>query len=327
MRKLNLLRSEQRKTDWHYSTIVKAMERPERVSLEKYCGTVRDQGESGLCHSFAGAALKNIQENKEKGYRHNLSPLFLAKRVKEVDSFPGEEGSDLISVCKALSDTGTVREELYPFSAYRAGSLAFPIHDGSGYAYKIKNYARLTEVEDICQALAAGKPVLLGIVCTKEIYDVSAPEPFIPLLNIIMPIGGHAVCVVGYDDTLEHDGHRGFLRIQNSWGTEWGDGGFAWLPYDYLNYRTKDTGIRFLFMDAFCTVDLANDNLKETVVEMTIGERDVYVNGEAQAWDQAPVIDGASWRTLVPLRNVAELLGYAVLWDEKEKKITLVREG
>ena len=327
MRKLTLQRSQEKKTDWHYRTLVKAMNRPVKVSLEEFCGTVRDQGESGLCHSFAGAALKNIQERKEKGYRQNLSPLFLAKRVKEVDRFPGEEGSDLASVCKALYDTGTVREDAYPFGAYKAGSLIFPACEEDGYAYKIKNYARLTEVEDILQALAAGKPVLLGILCTREIYDVNAKNPFIPLPDVLISIGGHAICVVGYDDELEHDGHKGFLRIQNSWGTEWGDGGFAWLPYDYLNYRTKDSNMRYLFVDAFCTVDLENDELKETVVEMTIGERDVYVNGEAQAWDQAPVIDAESWRTLVPLRNVAELLGYAVLWDEKTKKITLVREG
>lgn len=34
-----------------------------------------------------------------------------------------------------------------------------------------------------------------------------------------------------------------------------------------------------------------------------------------------------SSRTLVPLRTLAELLGYAVLWDEVNKKIALVREG
>ena len=36
--------------------------------------------------------------------------------------------------------------------------------------------------------------------------------------------GGHAYCLVGYNET-------GFL-VQNSWGTEWGKGGFATLPYE-----------------------------------------------------------------------------------------------
>ncbi len=37
-------------------------------------------------------------------------------------------------------------------------------------------------------------------------------------------IGGHAFCIVGYNDV-------GFL-VQNSWGPEWGHNGFATLPYD-----------------------------------------------------------------------------------------------
>jgi hypothetical protein len=38
------------------------------------------------------------------------------------------------------------------------------------------------------------------------------------------PLGGHAFAIVGYNDV-------GFL-VQNSWGAEWGKGGFATLPYD-----------------------------------------------------------------------------------------------
>lgn len=37
--------------------------------------------------------------------------------------------------------------------------------------------------------------------------------------------GGHAVTIVGYDE-------RGFI-IKNSWGTEWGDGGYARIAFDY----------------------------------------------------------------------------------------------
>lgn len=35
--------------------------------------------------------------------------------------------------------------------------------------------------------------------------------------------GGHALCCCGWDRS------KGF-KIQNSWGSDWGDGGFGWLP-------------------------------------------------------------------------------------------------
>ena len=41
------------------------------------------------------------------------------------------------------------------------------------------------------------------------------------------PGGGHAMTVVGYDDTL----NGGSFRIVNSWGYQWGDNGYAWIRY------------------------------------------------------------------------------------------------
>jgi C1A family cysteine protease len=52
--------------------------------------------------------------------------------------------------------------------------------------------------------------------------------------------GGHAMMTVGYDDnkiiTNEVDGTqtRGAFLIRNSWGTQWGDNGYGWLPYEYV---------------------------------------------------------------------------------------------
>lgn len=40
------------------------------------------------------------------------------------------------------------------------------------------------------------------------------------------PLGGHAVSIVGYDDT-----QRAWL-IRNSWGPEWGENGFGWVSWD-----------------------------------------------------------------------------------------------
>lgn len=55
--------------------------------------------------------------------------------------------------------------------------------------------------------------------------------------------GGHAMTIVGYDDSSWVDvngnnvvdaGEMGALKIANSWGTGWGNAGFAWIAYDAL---------------------------------------------------------------------------------------------
>ena len=44
-----------------------------------------------------------------------------------------------------------------------------------------------------------------------------------------MVLGGHAVMAVGYDEASSR-----FL-IRNSWGAQWGIGGYFTMPYGYLS--------------------------------------------------------------------------------------------
>jgi C1A family cysteine protease len=63
--------------------------------------------------------------------------------------------------------------------------------------------------------------------------------------------GGHGMTVVGYNDDIWIDingngsvdsGEKGALRIVNSWGTGWYEGGFTWLAYDALKATSAVSG-------------------------------------------------------------------------------------
>lgn len=336
-RKFDLIFSPFSSQDWFYNKIVKSSNSKNLsfYSLEHLCGPIKDQKDTGFCHSFAGSSLKDIQEKLETGINYNLSPLYLAKKVKEIDNITNTEGSTLINVCKALQEEGDIKEIYYPFDdKYKTGSLKFPeLNYNKIPKYKISNYARCDTIESIKDAICNNKPVLLGITCCENIYDLdNNKDKFIPLPKGLIK-GGHALLIVGYDDNLEHTylnnkTCKGFFRIQNSWGKEWGDKGFAWLPYEYFDYKVNVIGNNYMTFinEAWTCIDLKNDQINTIYIKMQINNNEVEINEKKYYWEQPPIIDKKTSRTLVPLRNLSEILNYSVEWQEKDKIIILTKE-
>jgi hypothetical protein len=116
-------------------------------------------------------------------------------------------------------------------------STDFPRVDLSHYResrkYPIGGYVTLFSRDDkqkpalvtriVKKSLTEGKPVVIGM---------NTPDSFFEAKNIWEPAdnpgyfyGGHAMCVVGYDDD------RGAFELINSWGRKWGNGGFIWVSY------------------------------------------------------------------------------------------------
>ena len=75
----------------------------------------------------------------------------------------------------------------------------------------------------------------------------------------------------------------------------------------------------YVYLDSFGTVTAFGQ--PGTVIKMTIGDMNGYVNGVAKALDAAPII--RQDRTMLPVRFVAENLGATVAWDEETSTATL----
>ena len=84
---------------------------------------------------------------------------------------------------------------------------------------------------NVRESLARGLPVVMGF----DVYDSFMSEAVAKSGVVTVPDtaseslqGGHAVLAVGYDDAKQA------LLIRNSWGPEWGIGGYCWMPYWYV---------------------------------------------------------------------------------------------
>jgi C1A family cysteine protease len=80
--------------------------------------------------------------------------------------------------------------------------------------------------------LASGKVIVLGILVFPSLESpevrTSGQVP-LPDRTREQQLGGHAICLCGYDDAAKR------YLLRNSWGPSWGQGGYCWVPYAYLH--------------------------------------------------------------------------------------------
>jgi hypothetical protein len=78
-------------------------------------------------------------------------------------------------------------------------------------------------------------PVSVGVPWYNSMFDPD-PQHRIPTDPSSGVAGGHQVALVGIDVETK------LVRVRNSWGTAWGDGGYAWLSWTDLAVLLSDGG-------------------------------------------------------------------------------------
>ncbi len=222
---------------------------PEKVSLAKYAPTPRSQGRQGSCVGWASAyAARTILESAATGSNPNavaFSPSYLYNQIK----IPGSncQGAYMLNAMKTMQTMGAV-----PFSTFEYDEGSCAKTPGTpeirlGQQYRIENFTRLTkganryepDIDAIKQHIAQGSPIVIGMqVGGTFMQAMRGKRLWTPTQRDRSLVGfsGHAMCAVAYDDNYE----GGAFQIMNSWGTQWGDDGFAWVRYPDFEYFVKE---------------------------------------------------------------------------------------
>jgi hypothetical protein len=93
--------------------------------------------------------------------------------------------------------------------------------------------------------ISAGSPISFGTHLYKDFHHYySKPSVYVGGGALISKSNGkpdgHLMLIIGYDDS--YGDNKGAVRLQNSWGTGWGDKGYAWVAYDTLEKLVDGTG-------------------------------------------------------------------------------------
>lgn len=219
---------------------------PKAVGLRKWCSPVEDQGRLGSCTAHAGVGMVEYFERKAYGKHIDASRLFLYKVTRKLQRSEGDSGASIRAIMGALRVFGVPPEEYWPYDIRGFDKEPTPFCYAFAQNYQSVKYYRLDPpgtnrdelVHIVRKHLATQLPAMFGFTVYDSIDDGYKGQIPFPSRRE-RASGGHAVVAVGYDDELSierQDGTKdiGAFLIRNSWGKDWGDGGYGWLPYEYI---------------------------------------------------------------------------------------------
>lgn len=215
--------------DWTYQVSRQAVR--EVVDLREWDSRVENQMTLGSCvgQAIAGAYEMMLNRNYPNQYTE-LSSLFVYYNGRLIDHVSDlDAGTTIRSGIKSLLSYGICSEKLWPYDIEKFNVQPSSEAYADGRHRTIENYRRLHGIPEIISALNNNRPVVIGMSVYTQFFDLDKNNAVVevPENKYLDYYGEHAVYLVGYDQTKRQ------LLAKNSFGTEWGDNGYFWMPYDY----------------------------------------------------------------------------------------------
>lgn len=202
---------------------------PRSVDLRSKCPPVFDQGQLGSC---TANALSGAMGFLHPGLIGSRLFVYYNERAME-GTIDQDAGAQIRDGVKTLNKIGVCPEAEWPYKVtkFKAKPPAPCFADAAQHT--ISAYQRVTGLSAMQHCLAQGFPFVFGFT----VYEAFEGEEVAKtgVLNLPNPgeqnLGGHAVMAVGYDTATER------LIVRNSWGKDWGQGGYFTMPFEYAANR------------------------------------------------------------------------------------------
>jgi Papain family cysteine protease len=212
---------------------------PASVDLRAPWWGIGDQEATGSCVGWSstdGVARYHFVTASRLDKAERLSPRFTWMASKETDTLVSrpetmieEAGTTLKAAVEILRKYGAAPETLVPF---QIGTTLYGGNENTFYATcatrRIASYFNLAKNFGQWRSwLAAHGPILVALNVDQTWDQATATVGKLDTFKPATIRGGHAVAIVGY----RADGR---FIIRNSWGTAWGDQGFAYASEGYI---------------------------------------------------------------------------------------------
>jgi hypothetical protein len=210
---------------------------PDSVDLSNlgiHTPRVEQQGNLGSCVAQSVTSALEYVWNRDKAYHLEYSRMFvwyyarMAIGMEKVNS-----GCHIRDAFKAVYSFGCPIEELWQYDASLLDVEPDRIAQENAKLKmnRLVTYSSCRGLSSVLDALAIGYPVVGGFSVPESIDSKETMTKGIVSFPELgeKTIGGHAVLFMGYDLDKQ------MLKFENSWGLGWGDFGFGYLPFEFLD--------------------------------------------------------------------------------------------
>lgn len=209
---------------------------PSKVDLSDNMPPPGDQGGQNSCVGWATAyVLKSYQERIEHNHilaKPDGSPqwqkVFSPAFVYNLLNNSRDGGITYIDALNLLSSQGVVPWSDMPYNPddFRSKPTASLLQRARAWRIDYWRQVNVLDPKELKAHLNAGYPVMLGAVIDQGFYK--ARKGHVWKKREGKSLGGHALVLVGYDDSK-----RSF-KVINSWGPRWANGGFGMIDYAWF---------------------------------------------------------------------------------------------
>ena len=198
------------------------------IDLRHLFGPARDQGARPTCLAFAASDVHAAL----RGVWSPLSCEYVFHRAQARTARTPHEGATLTGMLDALREDGQPAETGWPYlTVVPANTNLWQPPAGATPLFRRAGAAGANTVNAIISHLDAKQPVITLMRLSRSFYRVG-PDGIIDEAANEPPDfhRRHAVIAVGHGTAK---GQRAIL-IRNSWGSAWGDHGYAWITEKFL---------------------------------------------------------------------------------------------
>lgn len=266
-----------------YSASLKADNLPSKVDLRQYLSPVEDQGQLGSCTANATAGAYEYLMWWHKESQFDLSRLFLYYNTRVIENTVNvDNGAMIFDVIKALHDNGVCSEKSWPYVIQKFKQRPPENCYTEAKNYSISKYERIDlDLNTWKSVLAEGYPIVFGIQIYSSFEYPRNGFISMPRSND-QPLGGHAMCCVGYSDP-----DRVFI-VRNSWGHQWGDKGYCYIPYDYMinrQFNDGDSWVIYSMDDQIDTDKIEEEAWNDSEESMFVDMENEFTEMSDEQWE------------------------------------------